>query len=59
MLIKNFQPWFKYEERFAARAEKLMSFMERNAVYKDAICKHVGLQMVNACRIIQLAVQRE
>ncbi len=56
MLIKNFQPWFKYEERIAARAEKLMSFMERNAVSKDAMCKHVGLQMVNACRIMQLPV---
>lgn len=56
MLIKIFQPWFKYEERIAAQAEKLMSFMERNAVSKDAMCKHVGLQMVNACRIMQLPV---
>jgi hypothetical protein len=39
--------------------EKLMSFIERNGVSKDAMCKHVGLQVVSACRIMQLPVQGE
>jgi predicted molibdopterin-dependent oxidoreductase YjgC len=41
------------------RAGKIMSFIERNGVSKDAICKHVGLQVVSACRIMQLPVQGE